>query len=362
MKLNDVMRHATRWYNEGISIHLSSAPGRGKTTVMEALPKVVGGKLGLNLGIVVVNGTLLTPMHMIGFGVPRHTDTYSQMAFTEPFFWTTSEGKRLNEYDGGWIFVDEADKCDVDVKKILGEGAYSNKFGPHVLPKGWRVWTAGNRATDRSGSTKELDHLINRRKLINITDDPVSLVDFSNKVDALPVITSFIEAYPQVVFSDGVPDKQGPWPTPRSVMFVDRMLKGVLADYGEIPDEFFIQEEISGLIGDAATAQFMTHLRLEMRLPKFEDIVARPDSTEVPTAADARMLVCYNVAHRACKDTIEAVITYMRRLPDPFAVTFAKSVAQRAPMLMVSKPMQKWTSDNNGLMTLMHSLQAVNQK
>jgi len=362
MKLNDVMRHATRWYKDGISVHLFSAPGRGKSTIMEALPEIVGKRLGLNLGIVVVNGTLLTPMHMIGFGVPKHSDNHSQMIFTDPFFWTTSEGKRLDEYDGGWVFVDEADKCDVDVKKILGEGAYSNKFGPHILPNGWRVWTAGNRASDRSGSTKELDHLINRRKHIPISDDVVSLVDFSNKSGALPVITSFIEAYPQVVFTEGVPDKQGPWCTPRSLMFVDRMLKGVIDEYSEIPDEFFVQEEINGLIGDAATSQFMTHLRLEMKLPKFEDIIAKPDSTPVPDAADARMLVCYNVAHRACKDTIDAVVTYMRRLPDPFAVTFTKAVAQRAPMLMVSKPMQKWTSDNNGLMTLMHSLQTVNQK
>jgi hypothetical protein len=144
-------------------------------------------------------------------------------------------------------------------------------------------------------------------------------------------------------------------------MFVDRMLKGVLDEYGEIPDEYFVQEEITGLIGSAATQQFMTHLKLELKLPKFEQIVADPTNTPVPgaDAPDARMLVCYNLAHRACSKTIEAVVKYVRRLPEPYAVTFAKAVGQKSPMIMVSQPMLAWSSENNALMTLMHSLQAA---
>lgn len=359
MKLSEIERHLARYYREGISVHFASAPGRGKSTIMEAAPAIVGKKLGLNLGIVTINGAQLTPMHTIGFGVPKHSEKHSQMVFTDPFFWSTDEGKRLDEYDGGWIFVDEADKADVDVKKVLGEGAYNGRFGPHRLPKGWRVWTAGNRATDRSGSTKELDHLINRRMLLEVSDDLDSLLVWMDKHDTLPITKSFAAAYPQIVLQDGVPEKQGPWPTPRSVMFVDRKLRFIMEDYGTIPDEYFVQEEIAGLIGNAAAVQFMSHIRLELKLPKFEDIVKDPAGTAIPgaDAPDARMIVCYNCAHRVDKDNADKVITYVKRLPEPFAVSFVKAALHRAPMLSIAPAFKQWVRDNNALMTLMHSLQ-----
>lgn len=359
MKLHDVIRHMPRWYKSRVSVHLASAPGRGKSTVIEAAPKIIGDKLNMNLGVVVINAAMLTPMHVLGFGVPKHYDDHSQMIFTDPFFWTTAEGKRLEEYDGGIIFIDEADKADVDVKKVFGEGRLTGRFGPHRLPQGWVVWTAGNRASDRSGSTKSLDHEINRTLMVNVTDDLDSWIDWADANGALPVTKSFAKANFEIVFAAGVPDKQGPWCTPRSLMLVDRMLQGMIEEYGAIPDEPFVLEEMAGLIGDGAAAQLWSHVKLEMTLPKFEDIVAKPDTTPVPAAADARMLVCYHVAHQVTAATIEAVIKYVSRLPDPFAVTFCKAAVQRQPMLQVSKPMLAWTRENNALMTLMHSLQAV---
>ena len=361
MYLQDIEQHLTRWYDEGVSVHFESSPGMGKTSIMEQAARIVGAKLGLNLGITIINGAQLTPMHTIGFGVPKHHDNWSQMVFTDPFFMTTREGKRLSEYDGGWVFVDEVDKADVDVKKILGEGALSGRFGPHELPAGWRLWTAGNRSTDRSGSTKELDHLINRRMRIDVQPHIPSWVNWANKNGALPITKSFVEAYgAEIVFSGKVPDKQGPWATPRSMMAVDRKLQTIMRYYDDtIPDEPFVAEEIAGLIGDAATNQFMVHLKLELKLPKFEQIVADPAGAKVPgpEAPDARMLVCYNAAHRVCKQTVDKVIQYVERLPDPFAVTFMKAALQRDPMLAVTPPMQKWINSNNALMTLMHSLQ-----
>jgi hypothetical protein len=79
------------------------------------------------------------------------------------------------------LFVDEADKMETDAKEIVGEGCLSGRFGPHQLPPGWIVWMAGNRAGDRSGSTKELVHLINRRREIDVTDDLESLLNWMNE-------------------------------------------------------------------------------------------------------------------------------------------------------------------------------------
>ena len=57
--------------------------------------------------------------------------------FSLPYWWTTEEGKPIDEYDG-WllILVDEADKLGMDEKKIVGEAALSKVLGNHRFPAG----------------------------------------------------------------------------------------------------------------------------------------------------------------------------------------------------------------------------------
>lgn len=358
MNLSTVMRRIPTWYAARKSIYIRSAPGRGKSTVIGRTPELLAKAFtGKKFGIVIINGGMLTPMHMLGFGVPKHETDHSHMLFTDPFFWLTDEGKRLDEYDGGIIFVDEEDKADVDVKKVLGEGRLSGRFGPHILPAGWIVWGAGNRVGDRSGSTKELDHLINRRMEIDIADDLESLLHWQTQNGCLPVTVAFTNANPHVVFTEGVPDKQGPWCTPRSLAAADATLRAELELNGEL-DADYLAEEIAGEIGQAATAQLMSFIKLDREMPKFENIVRDPEGERIPpeTAPDARMLICYNLAHRVTKETISSVIKYVDRLPAPFAVSFARAACNRLPILALSPAMQAWSQKHNSLMLLLHSL------
>ena len=108
LTLSQIKQRLPYYYESGISLHFTSAPGRGKSTVIAEAPVIIGRVLGKRLGIVTINAAMLTPMHLMGFGVPKHSEDHSEMIFTDPFFWTTDEGKRLNEYDGG-IVIDHQD-------------------------------------------------------------------------------------------------------------------------------------------------------------------------------------------------------------------------------------------------------------
>src|SRR5690606_22319659 len=121
------------WYEAGLSIYLKSAPGRGKTDTISRGPDIIGKKLGKNLGLVVINGPLLTPGDAVGYLVPKHEGSRAESIYTDPFWFKTPQGRRLDEYDGGIIFVDEMDKTDTDVKKVIGEAALSGRLGPHRL-------------------------------------------------------------------------------------------------------------------------------------------------------------------------------------------------------------------------------------
>lgn len=354
MNFNTVTEFLVPWYESKLCIYLKSAPGRGKTTTIETAPAIIGKALGKTMGIVIINGGLLTPMDVLGFGLPKHHPDYSEMVFSEPFFWRTDENKRLQDYDGGIIFIDEADKMDTDVKKCMGEGALSGRIGAHRLPPGWVIWMAGNRTEDRSGSTKELDHLINRRVEIDITDDIKSWDDWAITAGVMPLTRAFANQNPNLVFTDKVPEKQGPWCTPRSLVAADKFLS-MMTKGGRIPDSPSIIEQIGGMIGGPTAAQYFGFVRLEREMPKFETIVANPKTAKVPEKPDAVMLAVYNLAHRVEADTIAPVIEYVTRLPKEFAVTFTKAACRRQPMLVVNPAIREWASTNSALMAALHN-------
>jgi hypothetical protein len=356
MNLDTFASRAVGYYKSGKCMYLKSAPGRGKTTtVISAVPRIAKA-LDKDLGIVVINGPLLTPADAVGYLVPKHLEGGRTVSvYTDPFWFVTSEGKRLDEYDGGVIFVDEADKMDVDVKKVIGEMALTGRCGPHRLPPGWVTWMAGNRSQDRSGSTKELDHLINRRVEIDVTDDLAGWEKWclQNGVDA--TVVAFGMAHPQIVFSESLPDKQGPWCTPRSLVAAGELLMAHSTD-GKIPTDDAAVEDAAGAIGQAAAAQLFATIKLASELPSIESILANPDKAKMPGAPDAQMLVAYQLAATATDQTLPAIIKYVERLPADFSITFAKALCTRNPMFAARPAMLDWSKRNSSIMATMSVL------
>lgn len=360
MKLKTFARLAPHYYTEGKCAYLRSPPGYGKTTtIVDIIPKL-SQITGKNLGISIVSGPNLQPGDTVGFGIPKHHEHYSEMVFTLPFFMRSEEGKLLTEYDGGILFIDEADKMDVDIKKVVGEGALSGRFGPHRLPKGWVVWMAGNRAEDRSGSTKELDHLISRRFEIDIEPDVEGWEEWAHRNNIHPSGIAFAVSNPQVVFSGKVPEKQGPSCNPRSLVSTLQLLASMAdTSTGNLPTDTDAVEIASGGIGHAAAGQLFATLRLESELPDIKTIINNPGAARVPTKPDAQMLVAYKLASLSAADNLEPVITYIERLPADFAATYAKAVVTRVPQLVAHKAMLDWTKRNNTLMTTLSMLKTA---
>jgi hypothetical protein len=351
MKLNDVMRRMPGWYKARKSVYLKSSPGVGKTDTILQAPKILSKAFNQNIGAVVIQGPLLTPGDAIGYLMPKHLpDGRIESAYSDPYWFRTYENKRLEDFDGGIIFCDEMDKADTDVKKVLGECALSGRLGPHRLSGGWVLWGAGNRSEDRSGSTKELDHLINRRMEIGIEPDLQSLLDWMDDNDVSPLTKAFTSTFPEIVLSGKVPEKQGPWTTPRSLVGVDRYLAVLAASNGgEIPSDPCTVEEVSGMIGSGAS-QYFAHVKLQQEMPKYETIVADPQKARLPTKPDSQMLVAYNLAHRVSNADVAPVVEYITRLPKEFAVTFAKAACKRDNMLVATPTFQTWARSNSSLM------------
>lgn len=352
MRLNDIQTRIPLWYEHKLAIYLIGRVGRGKSTTMEKAPARIAKHLGhkpSDYGYVCINGTTLNPPDAMGYMMPRSVGDWLEAVFTKPFWFRTDEGKLLTEYKGGIILIDEADKMDVDVKKIMGEMALSGRLGPHRLPGGWLVWFAGNTARDRSGSTKEFDHLINRRLEVPVDDDLESVLDYYAANNVHPVFTGFAKTNPQVVFEEP-PPVPGPWCTPRSLHQL-AAYGGALAKGGDIPTDPLFREEANGKIGEGAAMTLFATLDLQKVMPSFEDIVARPKSTPIPENPDAQMMVCYVLASRVTAENIVQVIDYVDRFPArEFSICFGKAAIAKDVKLVTTKGFQQWAKTHSSLM------------
>ena len=340
----------------GISTELKSAPGRGKSEFVEKLIDHLSARDGFEWGFTTLFLATYTPQDLMGYMVPAKQEDGSIISkfTTPPWMITTDKAgnqRHINSFERAIVFLDEYGQGDGDTKRVSAQLLLKGEVGPHRLKKGVGVIAASNRASDRSGVTKDFDFVINRRMEVSIADDINAWTDWAVPAGVSPLTIAFANQNPTIVFADGVPEKQGPWCTPRSLVMVDKLLSAkAKRNGGVIPEDAVTVESISGLIGGGAATAYMVFVKLEREMPKYEDIVRKPADTKLPTKPDSQMLACYNLAHRVQMEDAEAVIKYVERMPKEFSVTFATAACKKTPMIVRTPAFQAWTKANSSLM------------
>lgn len=342
------------FFDTGISVELQSSPGQGKSELIAQLIAKLSARDGFEWGFQVLMLATQTPNDLLGFMMPdtREYDgvSYRVSDYTMPPWMLTNKGKPVSAHKRGILFLDEYGQGEPDVKRASAELLLNRRLGPWALPDGWAVIAASNRGNDRSGVTKSFDFIINRRALVQIVPDLDGWTEWAITAEVMPLTIAFANNNPHIVFSGEVPEKQGPWCTPRSLVMADKLLRRMAQD-GELNDTPVANALVSGLIGPAAAAQYFSFVRLEQEMPKFETIVANPDGVKVPDRPDAQMLVCYNLAYRVDETTAAPVAAYMERFPKEFGVTFIKAASSRNYKLLTTPAFRKWCSENSSLIS-----------
>jgi hypothetical protein len=313
-------------------------------------------------GIALINGANFTLMTAMGFMVPKE-DAHKEMVsvFTRPYwFYDIEDGKPLYEYDGGLIFIDEYDKMGVDEKKIVGEAALTKRLGNHNFPPGWVAMMAGNPVASRSGSTRDLMHMINRRIEIDIKDDPESWAEWAREAMLLPEVITFAEENPQLLF-EPLPADQRPWCTPRSLHQIDIHLRSLMKSFGQsegkdrrIPVDPLTQEECAGGIGVPASAQLFKTIRLGQEVASYEAVVANPETVTLPSKPDGKRLLTYKLAQRVSEKDAPKVLKCIQRLEQEFQTIFVRQACQQNFKLTFVKEVAEWCQKNVALVAILN--------
>lgn len=342
----------------GVSIELESSPGRGKSSFVEQMVRKLSARDNEEWGFAVAFLATYIPVDLMGMPFKGEKtidgETFTVTDLAMPPWFITRSGKPISHYKRGILLLDEYGQGEPDVKRASADLLLNKRLGPWIVPEGWIVVAASNKASDRSGVTKSFDFVINRRMAISISDDIESWLSWADENDIHPIIKTFTRDNTDIVFAPGVPKEQGPWCTPRSIVMAGRILCQLAKSKGTdlLPTDSIANELVAGMIGPAAGAQLQATIMLQHEMPAYEDIIAKPNEVKVPEKPDAQMLVCYTLASRVTAKDAVPVLTYVDRMPKDLALTFATAAVKRDPKLTASPGFLKWIGKNAALIAV----------
>lgn len=330
---------------ERFSVELVSGPGMGKSEGLAqvaqelCLPTEKGG-FGEPCGFKPFFLSTKEAPDIGGFGLPaKDTDGSPIMQ------WTAAPWMPLaKDPTHGIVFLDEFRQSSHDVQKPSAELLLNGRVGNSELPITWMVVAASNREKDRSGVQRELAFVANRRMEVKVEPNLDAWVEWAERKAIHWAAIAFAKHQPGLIFGDSVPDKPGPFCTPRSFVKMSHII-------GELNMETFT-EAAMGLIGEGTAAQFVAFLRVVEQLPTFDEIVARPKKCRLPEKdrPDAQYATMQMVAHRVTDDTATPAFEYLKRMPKEFQVAGLKATLRRCPAILRSKDFTAWVKDNKELL------------
>lgn len=337
-----------------VAIELVSGPGLGKSAINEQAACEMSVQLGEPVGYIPFFLSTVEPPDVRGFGIPETVaGGERRMVYTkapwmpggdngfiaESGVLRRAKAGEITKY--GLVNLDEFRQAGLDTQKPAAELFLHRRVGESFLPDGWIVTACSNRESDRSGVQRELAFITNRRCVINIEPNLDAWVSWAEKSNVHPMAIAFARSKPGTVFADKVPEKPGPFCTPRSLV--------MSSEYIGETDMGTFTELACGLVGEGAATEFVAFLRVAEELPSFEDIVADPMKVPVPQKADASYAAMQMITHRVDDKTAVAAFKYLSRMPKEFQVAGLRGTFNRVPNVVRSPDFAAWLRENKQL-------------
>jgi hypothetical protein len=96
--------------------------------------------------------------------------------------------------------------------------------------------------------------------------------------------------------------------------------------------EAVVCHALCGAVGEAATHNILTMMRMDTDLPSWEDIMAKPTTCDVPKNAASTCMLVLKAVQRVDKVNLKTWMVYMKRMSKEAQGLFARSlVSPKSP-------------------------------
>lgn len=262
------------------------------------------------------------------------------------------------------ILLDEIGKASRPVQNALLPVMLERRVGAIPLPAGSIVFGATNLGAEGVGDLFQA-HACNRVSFIEMrhpSADEWKDWGLSNNVheamlawakeEERRLFGSFKEFDRPEDFPYGFHprEKRRSFVTPRSLYLASIELREDRRQAIDDPD--ITLAAIAGNIGQRAALDLMAFVQMADKLPAWASIINAPDRATVPDNAAAMMMTVHRAVMRSTKETLDAVMTYVKRLPKEMQCVFATQLLRMKgrPWVPLNGGFTSWVRDNHWLM------------
>lgn len=325
MRPNDILELITALFPIKRSICIEGPPGGGKTTIVR--------QAASQLDVHYIERHLPTiPVEDMGMPMIDQPVLYYKLPD-----WFPAKGSKYDDGRGGILCIDDRNQANTDLQKIMANIQQARNLHGMPLADGWMVISTGNRKEDAAGANKVLSHLRNRETVITMETHIDDWSQWAIANNIRPELISFIRFRPDILHK--FDPKQDINPTPRS------WAEGVSNVLGVVPKHLEVST-FAGAVGEGPAAEFAAFLKIFRNLPNPDAILMNPDNADVPSDPATLYALSGALANRATPHSMDALVTYLNRIPKEFGILCMTMAVRRDKELSQTHGFTKWTTSN----------------
>jgi hypothetical protein len=306
MKPSRVAEVLGQLLNQRWPVFIWGPPGAGKSSVVSQVAKDKGYE------VIDIRAPLLDPTDLRG--IPTVKDGSAR--WCPPSFLPSKD-------QPGILFFDELNAAPPMVQASLYQLTLDGRIGEYVLPAGWRIIAAGNRAEDKALVYRMPSALANRFVHLDFEIDFEDWRHWAIGRGIHPLVTGFLSLRTELLFDMRKPERG--FPTPRSWEMASDTIEA-LGTEGNAADVLL------GIVGEGASVEFLSYCESAMTEKEIQALLEDPEEHPLPERiGDLYALVSYLATHASKKNIRNASGMLLERLPPELAILLLRDILRRFP-------------------------------
>ncbi len=326
MKPSRVLEVIDRLYETPWPVFLWGPPGVGKSSIVREAARSRG------VPLIDVRASLLDPTDLRG--IPAVVE--GRAVWCPPSFLPRPDDTP------GILFFDELNAAPPLVQASLYQLTLDRRVGEYVLPDGWRMVAAGNRAEDRSVTFRMPAALANRFIHLDFEADFEDWRAWAIATRIHPLVVGFLSTRRELLLNMTSTDRG--FPTPRAWQMVSDALMA-LGKPGDAADVLL------GIVGEGAASEFLAYTRQALSEEMILAILASPGEATLPTKlGDLYALLAYVASRGKEKPIVEAAGVLLPRLSPELGVLLIRDLLRADPLFSRHRAYRDFVSRHRELL------------
>ncbi|MXY41548.1 MAG: MoxR family ATPase [Rhodospirillaceae bacterium] len=278
-----------------------------------------------------VRALLLDPVDL--HGIPWR-DADGRTRWAPPAFLPPSDDP------GRWLInLEELPSAVPMVQAALYQLVLDRKVGEYELPEGASLIACGNRENDRGVVHRMPTPLASRFVHLEIRVDAEDWLAWGAEHGIAPEVLFFVSMRPELLHVFDPQSNEKAFCCPRTWEMVSNVVNRRASLDASVERALF-----RGTVGEAAAVEFSAFLKVWRELPHPRAVLDDPANAVVPENASALIALCGSLYRMADDITLDAIVTYAKRLRREVGEFLVGSCIRRDPDLQRSPAFIRWAA------------------